>query len=225
MAIVLFNPTEDELRAQYGGIDVKVPADGKLRVDDQKARHILNILGPRGLTSLDYGDEGDIEIQKAEDGRNRSIEFKKRQIRSYNRDNEGRKMRNLEYVEPPEMIRQMAKDLGIVLIQPYDLPDVNTEEISTLRKENKELMAQLKSQSEQFAEAMAMLNQKGLLAPVEDPNQEYIEIFEDMKRTEFESWVESLTFDVFSQYPHEVQKMIMTKWEGFYDPEEKPFPY
>jgi len=225
MAIVLFNPTDEELRAQYGGVDVILAPNQKLRVDDQKARHILNILGPRGLTSLDYGDEGDIEIQKAEDARNRAIEFKKKQIRTYNRDNEGRKMRNLEYVEPPEVIKQMALDLGIVLIQPYDLPDVNTEEISTLRKENKGLMDQLKTQSNQLTDVMAMLAQKGLLEPTVDPDQELIDEFKSMNRQKFEPWVESLTFEIFSQYPVEIQRMIMTKWEGFYDPEEKPFPH
>jgi len=225
MAIVLFNPTDEELRAQYGGVDVILASNQKLRVDDQKARHILNILGPRGLTSLDYGDEGDIEIQKAEDARNRAIEFKKKQIRTYNRDNEGRKMRNLEYVEPPEVIKQMALDLGIVLIQPYDLPDVNTEEISTLRKENKGLMDQLKTQSNQLTDVMAMLAQKGLLEPTVDPDQELIDEFKSMNRQKFEPWVESLTFEIFSQYPVEIQRMIMTKWEGFYDPEEKPFPH
>lgn len=229
MAIVLFNPTNEELRAQYGGIDVVVAPRGEdgdmLRVDDQKARHVLNILGPRGLTSLEFGDEGDVLEQKANDGIKRAEEFKQRQVRAYNRDNEARKMRTLEYVEPPEQIKQWAKDLGVVLLQPYELPSVDLEETATLRKANKELMAQLKTQAGHMEEIMSMLKQKGLLEPKEDPHKELKAKYNHMDRQQFEPWVESLAFDKFSQYPVEIQKDIMTKWEGFWNKEEKPFPY
>lgn len=232
MAIVLFNPTDEELRAQYGGLDVKIAPFGEdghqLRVDDQKARHILNILGPRGLTTLEFGDDsndGEIKNQKAADGCRRAKEFKQKQVRTYNRDNESRKQQHLQYVEPPEQIKQWAKDLGIVLIQPYELPDVDMEEISTLRKSNKELMIQLKTQGKQFSEVMNMLEQKGLLETKEDPHEELKETYNHMNREQFVSWVENLTFDKFSLYPIEVQKDIMTKWEGFWDKKEKPFPY
>lgn len=225
MAIVLFNPTDEELRTQYSGIDVVIPAGGKLRVDDQKARHVLNVLGPRGLTTLEYGDDEKIEAQKAKDGCTRALDFKKKQIRTYNRENEGRKMRNLEYAEPPEQIKSWAKDLGIVLIQPYELPSVNMEEMSTLRTANKELMKTNEEVMAKFAEVMNMLDQKGLLKPEEDPHKELKEVFEHMRRDKFEPWVRDLTFDKFSKYPLEVQKDVMAKWEGFWNPEEKSFPY
>jgi len=237
MAIVLFNPTDEELRAQYGGIDVVIAALGEegnlVRVEDQKARHILNILGPRGLTSLEFGDDsedGAIKNQKADDGRRRALDFKKKQVRTYNRDNEGRKMRHLEYVEPPELIKKWAKDLGELLIQPYELKSVDMEEISSLRSANKELMDQLKLQQTQFSEVMAMLNQKGLLGDdkeekEEDQHPEIKSEYIRMNRQQFEPWVRNLTFENFSLYPLPIQKDIMTKWEGFYDPEEKPFPH
>jgi len=97
MAITLFNPTDDDFKAQYGGVTFvipKVPEDGHMvRVEDNKGNHILNQLGPRGLTSLDYGDEEEVKKKKAEDGRRRNIEFKRNQIVRYNRDNEARKAR------------------------------------------------------------------------------------------------------------------------------------
>lgn len=229
MAIVLFNPTDEELRAQYGGVDVKIAPFGKeghlVRVEDQKARHILNILGPRGLTTLEFGDEGEIKEQKAADGRRRAEEFKQKQVRTYNRDNEGRKMRNLEYVEPPEKIKQWAKDLGIILIQPYELPDVDMQEMANLRKEKKELLGLVADLKESQNEIMNMLKQKGLLEEPEDPHEELKETYNHMNREQLAPWVENLTFDKFSQYPVEVQKDIMTKWEGFWNKEEKPFPY
>lgn len=233
MAIVLFNPTDDELRAQYAGVDVVVTPFGqeghKVRVDDQKARHILNILGPRGLTSLDYGDEGETEERKARDGRRRSIDFKKAQIRRYNRDNESRRNRNQEYVEPPDFIKEWAKDLGLSLMMPYELPDVNMEEISTLRSEKKELMKLVEKQSAQLTEVMNVLHQKGIVSSeeekIDEEIQELSKEYKMMNRQQFEPWVNGLGFETFSEFPLAIQTDILTKWEGFFDPEEKPFPY
>ena len=135
MAIVLWNPTKDELEGVYAGLTIRFAPDGesgcKVKVDDAKGRHLLNELGPRGLTSLEYGDEGKTEAKKGEDGRKRSKEFKLKQIARYNPDNEARKARQLEYVDPPKIIKEWSKDLGVKLEAPYELPDIKNMEISS----------------------------------------------------------------------------------------------
>ena len=49
MAMILFNPTNEDLETQYIGERVLVKSDSRVRVDDPRGRHVLNTLGPRGL--------------------------------------------------------------------------------------------------------------------------------------------------------------------------------
>ncbi|HUS89593.1 MAG TPA: hypothetical protein VMW91_09550 [Desulfosporosinus sp.] len=233
MAITLFNPTNEDFDAQYGGSNFVIPAypkDGHMvRVDDNKANHVLNQFGPRGLTSLDYGDEGEVKKKKAEDGIRRNLEFKKIQISRYNRDNEARKARQLEYVDPPKHIKDYAKEVGVGLIQPYEIADIKNEEISQLRKDVEKRDKQNDALQKQIAELMALVKKKVIPKTDEESEIELIESVTSevkmMNRQTFRPWAEKLGQETYGNYPIEAQMYILEKWEGFFNKEEAPFPY
>lgn len=155
MSLVLFNPTNETLRAQYVGEDVVIapyPQHGhKVKVDDARGRHILNALGPRGLMSLEFGDE---EEKKAVIGLERNREFKKKQIIRYNQENERRKQAGMAYIEPTAQVAEYARELGIALLEPYALKDVEKAEVSRLKDENRSLQTELTKLSEKFNTVM-----------------------------------------------------------------------
>jgi len=233
MAITLFNPTKDKLSATYGGVTIHIPPfpdEGHMvRVDDNKGNHILNQLGPRGLTSLNYGDEGDAKANKAKDGRKRNHDFKRTQIGRYNRDNEGRKARQLEYVNPPDFIEEWAKELGVGIIAPYEVQDIKNEEISKMKAEAEVRDKQNAELQKQVAELMEMVK-KVLPALETKEDKEKAEIDEikaeikKMNRNILKSWVEKLGHEEYSKYPIEIQEFIRERWEGFFDKEEAAFP-
>jgi len=234
MAITLFNPTDDDFEATYGGVTFIISKCGEeghmVRVEDSKGNHLLNQLGPRGLTSLDYGDDEETKKRKADDGKRRSYEFKRTQIGRYNRDNEARKARQLEYVEPPKQIKEWSKDLGVKLVAPYEVEDIKNEEISQLRSENKQRTKQVDVLTDQVKELMETIKQ--LLPDNEEVKTEQEIDFEltmdsikRMNRQTFKPWVEELKQTKYGAYPVEVQDYIREKWAGFFDVEEQAFPY
>lgn len=233
MAITLFNPTNEDFRAQYGGstfIIPKYPEEGHMvRVDDNKANHILNQFGPRGLSSLDYGDEGKIKEKKAVDGRRRNLEFKRMQIARYNRDNEARKARHLEYVNPPDHIVEYSKELGVGLIAPYEVSDIKNEEIAQLRKENERRNKENDDLRKQIADLIKLVQENVVPKTDEETETELIKKtikkIKDMNRQKFEPWVKRLGHEKYASYPIAVQVYILEKWEGFFDKKEKAFPY
>ena len=233
MAITLFNPTNEDFKAQYGGSSFIIPAypdEGHMvRVDDAKGNHILNQFGPRGLTSLDYGDEGDVKEKKAEDGRRRNLEFKRKQVSIYNRDNESRKARQLEYIDPPDFIKEYAKEIGVGLIAPYEVADIKNEEIAQLRAEKNEMKGMLDKQAKQIEDLIALV-QKNVIPKTEDQEiqesiEESIDNVKKMNRQTLRLWVKDLGQEKYGAYPIEVQMFILERWEGFFNKEEEPFPY
>jgi hypothetical protein len=155
MSLVLFNPTNETLMAQYVGEDVIIapyPEHGhKVKVDDARGRHILNALGPRGLMSLEYGDDEDA---KREIGLARNREFKKKQIIRYNQENERRKQAGMAYLEPTPQVAEYARELGVALLEPYALKDPEKAEVSRLKDENRGLHTELTKLSEKFNTVM-----------------------------------------------------------------------
>lgn len=239
MAIVLFNPTNEKLEATYGGQTFRIPKfpeDGHLvRVDDNKGNHILNQLGPRGLTSLDYGDEGDIKERKAKDGIKRNRDFKLKQIMRYNQDNEQRKATQRIYVDPPAFIKDYAKELGIGLLAPYEVADVKNEEISELKKEAEKRDRENLELRNQVMDLMSTVQK--LLGEIEKTPEEkkaeeqqknideMITSYKVMNRNVFRPKIESFGAEEFGKLPIEVQTFISQRWGGFFNKEEAPFPY
>ena len=66
METVLYNPTDkldkkfqEIFKGQYLGKGMRVEPGQKLKVPDPTARHLLNELAPRGLLSLNFGDDAE----------------------------------------------------------------------------------------------------------------------------------------------------------------------
>jgi vacuolar-type H+-ATPase subunit I/STV1 len=157
MAIVLFNPTNEQFRAQYIGEEVIIAPSAKIRVDDARGRHVLNILGPRGLVTLEYGDEGDGEEKKAEIGRKRNHDFKYKQVIDFNTLNEQRFQSRLPYLRPPKHIKEYANELGIELRQPYAVPDAAKQDMAKAMERNQELEREVKQKDSELSELQAQM--------------------------------------------------------------------
>jgi hypothetical protein len=205
-------------------------------VDDAKGRHILNQLGPRGLTSLEYGDDSDdgkIKKQKGEAGRRRNREFKLKQIERYNQDNEARKAQHQAYVKPPEHIEAYASELGVGLIAPYQVQDSKNEEIAELRSELKKRDSEFASLTAQFAEFMKAFKEGKTPQTQEEiaaeaTEAERVELYKEykmLKWTEFKQWVlKHDTSERYLKFPVDIQEDIRSKWGKLAD-EGELFPY
>lgn len=140
MGTVLFNPSNEDMHAQYVGEAVIIKAESKIKVDDPRGRHVLNEFGQRGLCKLDYGD--DEEVVGAE-GLRRNREFKLRQVMLYNQMNEARRQQNQAYMAVPKQIEGYADELGVGVIMPYNIKDGEREELAKLRTERDEQKKEL----------------------------------------------------------------------------------
>jgi len=241
MTTTLFNPTNEDLTGCHGGVNFtikKYPEKGhKVTMDDARAKHLLNTLQQRGLTYLEYGDElddGQKEKQKADDGIQRNLDFKRRQVMRYNQENEARKAQQLSYVHPPDHIDKYAKEVGTGLIQPYAVQDAKNEEISELKGTNAELMKQLLEQSKKMEGMFNLLRDKGMLMNEEETKQHELEQFREeyihMKPAEFGPFVYNLGVEKFRELSIPIQQDIRAKWARFFEDGEKddkkePFPY
>jgi len=248
MALVVYNPTNETFTATYVGETCEITPEQKLRMDDARARHLLNILGPRGLVSLEYGDEGDAEVKKAKEGRSRNKEFKRQQVLRYNQTNESHKQQGLPYVVIPEQIQEYAKELGLVLVQPYQYKDKEVEEIAELRETrddqgryikkleetNKENQEQIAGLSNKVAELITLM-QGGAAAigagstdPTQSDEARKVELdkirsdlgFKRLPPNHYENWIVR-RWDDIQTAPPEIQEEIKEKYRGFYN---KPFP-
>ena len=159
MSTVLFNPTNEELKAQHQGVDVILapyPENGHIvKVDDARARHILNILAPRGLTTLEYGDDrddGKNKKAKAASGRERNKAFKRKQVIDFNQLNQLNKQQGSGYLFPAKHLKSYSDELGIKLIEPYSAPDEGAEKISTLMEEGQKKDTLIKEQGKEVSE-------------------------------------------------------------------------
>lgn len=232
MAMILFNPTNENLETQYIGERVLVKSDSKVRVDDPRGRHVLNTLGPRGLMTLEYGDEGEGEERKRKEGIERNLAFKKKQVIDFNTVNEQRFQSKLPYVNPSKQIREYAKELGIGLREPYNVEDEANKEISELRKKLGEAKAESKSKDSdiselktQVAELSALMNQvldkagKAIEAENAEANKtELVGIkasYQNLNKKRFAPWVLS-NWNLISQYPEEIQNHIAEKFSNLY---------
>lgn len=179
MSTVLFNCTDrlgeefaEPFVGQYLGLEVRIDPGQKLKVSDPTARHILNVFAPRGLISLDYGDD---EEKRAEEALERNRAFKIKQINDYNEKNEARKHQGLPYLWPHKQIKVYAKEFGAKLIESYKIDDAQIKKTEALEKENTDLKTQMSELMKEFSELKDLL--KGGNAKVEE------EIPEEIPRT------------------------------------------
>jgi hypothetical protein len=179
--IVLVNPTSDELGYQYGGLSYTVPSkkegkSGTRKVQDSEGHHALNSLGARGLTKVEYDDEGQIcngEKNEA-DAIERNRRFKISQIERYNYRNQQRKANGQSYDTPTPEVSQYAVELGIDLLQPYTMATGERSQIAKLTEENETKDKLLKEQGESIAKLTEMVQGlsdqvgKGFIKPKDD---------------------------------------------------------
>jgi len=138
--IVLFNPTNETFEMMYGGIGISMKPGEKKQVEDPCGKHLLNSHSPRGLCQLIYGDEEET-VSKA--GLRRNLEFKKNHVVRYNMMNEQRKMQGLGYIPPTKELSEYSLELGITLLEPYNIQDHTKSAIAQLSAENDSLKKQL----------------------------------------------------------------------------------
>lgn len=118
--ITLWNPTDETFEMQFEGRMYRLEPGGKAKVSEPCGKHLLTGFGQRGLTSLEYGDEDQIEKIRG-DALSLNRAFKMRQVVEYNQRNESRKQMNMPFLLPPEHIRKYAKDLNIELLAPFSV--------------------------------------------------------------------------------------------------------
>ena len=166
MAVVLFNPTDgldekfqENLDGFYMGKKIDVGPGKKIKVQDAAARHLLNELGPRGLISLDYDDAGK-EEERAKEGLERNRAFKVKQINDFNEKNSARKHRGLEYLWPADHIKLYAEEIGVKLVESYQVDDAQLQKVKTLETENRDLRDQMKEMNEKMTQILDQLGKK-----------------------------------------------------------------
>jgi len=144
MATILYNPTNEDFIGQHMGEHVHIPANSELKVDEARGRHLLNFLGPRGLTFLEYGDDssGAKEL-KAKNARKTNKEFKLRHINNFNARNEQRKQQGLEFEPPTDIEKKYAEELDVDLFQSYAVVNEDKLENRKIREENEALRAEV----------------------------------------------------------------------------------
>ncbi len=219
MSTVVFNPTNETFDAQYIGETVRIKPDMKLKMDDPRARHILNELGARGLSPLEFGDD---EEKVAAEGKKRNLSFKKKQVMVYNQMNEARRQQNMPYMEVPDQIREYSTELGIGIIEPYNIKDTEHEELASLRAERDEQGKQIKDLTN-MVQRLVEAQEAGTEVPEEETDDEKEIATNRMKyirqgKGTFEGWVKK-NKELIGAWPEANQSELRTKYAEFYNKE------
>jgi len=241
MAVVVYNPTDEEMTATYIGLTDKILPEQKLKVDDARGRSYLNELGPRGLVQLEFGDEGEGVAKKADAGRRKCYEFRRKQILRYNQTNERQKQNGGAFQEPPDYIRRWSENMGLKLLEPFAFTDDAAVRMADVKQENLakdrllaqkdvemgELKSQMSTMQDQMNQLLAMLKggQQKESLPTPATEVDLIEVrkrlgYKFMNSTQFEPWVAKNWENIFNQ-PEEIQKEIKGKYADLY---ARPFP-
>jgi hypothetical protein len=242
MAMILFNPTDEDFEGQYVGEQVIIKAGAKVKVDDPRGRHIINSLGNRGLVTLEYGDEGGGELAKAKIGIERHRAFIRKQVLDFNQINEGRFQGKLPYLMPTAQLKNYAKKLGIGIREPYNVEDAANEELSKLMAQNKELQAQVAKKdsaletlqnqvtdlTSEFRRFLALASDKAKNekdAPDGGADPAAVKaVYTKMGKDKFLTWIANNWTEI-QTYPQDIQDDIASKHERLYGtafPERQP---
>ena len=158
MSKMLWNPTNEELSYQFGGISFFFHPGEKRKIEDAAGKHLLHNLGVRGLTVLDYDcDEKKIEADAIE----RNRDFKKKMVIDFNQRNEQRKQTNFPYLYPTKEVKAYAIELGLGLLEPFTPRDAEREGIASMKAENESLKDTLANLTKQMAALTEMVTSQG----------------------------------------------------------------
>jgi len=169
IGMVLWNPTNEDFEMQYAGISLMMKAGQKEAFAMKCAMHLLNAFGQRGLTSLMHGAD---EEKIGKEAIKRNLDFKTKQVVEYNQRNENRKAMGLGFLPPTETLKKYAIELGLKLLEPYQVRDEERAGIAKASVENEELKKKLASQEVEMAEIKAMMKQYFATRPPESPEPE-----------------------------------------------------
>lgn len=231
MSMILFNPTDEILKATYQGEDIVIPPAPdlmhKIRVDDARGRHVLNYLGPRGLVTLEYGDEGAGEEKKAEQGRARNADFKRKHVMNFNQVNDSQAQRKLPYCVPDEITKTYARQLGIKLYEPMSMTDDMTQQHAELMGKVADKDRELNAKSEQITELSSKVDKLAemvtALLAAKGPATDWDKLkgkIKNINGKHFQTWV-ATNFTEIQGYPDDVKGLIAERYEQFYS---APFP-
>ena len=163
MATVLYNATDrlekkfqEIFKGQYLGKGIRVLPGQKLKVPDATARHLLTQFAPRGLISLDFGDEDKIE-EIAKEGLERNRAFKVKQLNDFNEKNSARKHMGLPYLWPTATLKLYAEEIGVKLVESYQVDDAQLQKVQTLEVENKTLRDQMAEMNEKMNQILEQM--------------------------------------------------------------------
>jgi hypothetical protein len=153
MPTMLFNPTKEEMRPMFNGITITIPPEGKVKVEDPAANHILSHYATRGLCRLDFGDD---EAKVAKEGLIRNYEFRKRMVMKHNQTNMARAQLGMTYLPPGDIVKQYARELNLVLDEPFTVQANNARTERDAENESlRERLAALTAQVEALMAASA----------------------------------------------------------------------
>lgn len=224
MAEVLFNPTNERFETQYIGEVVVIPSypeEGHiLKVDSARARHVLNVLSPRGLCVLNYGDSEQKKEEIAKAGRERNKAFKRKMVIQFNQQNEANKQRTLPYLVPTEQLTSYADELGIALLQPYTVESDTQEKIGSLVQEINAKDEKIKIQDRQVEDLQSQVSAlseqvKNLINTFTQPTEDAVENidedemlkFRTLNRAHFKKWLAKNSENI-EDYPENIQDEI-----------------
>ncbi len=109
--MILLNPTNEEISVTFHGLPLVFKAGEKLKVKDSVGRQVIHNYENRGIVSLEYGDEGAGEMEKAEIGKEKNKVFKTKQCINYNQINDRRKQSGQPFIDPSAQIKEYDKEL------------------------------------------------------------------------------------------------------------------
>lgn len=212
MSTVIFNPTNESFDAQYVGEYVTIKAGAKLKMDDPRARHILNELGQRGLCRLEYGDD---EEPIAAAGIKRNRAFKLKQVMVYNQMNEARRQQNQSYMEVSPHVQAYADELGVGIIMPYNIKDDERSELATLRAERDEDKKEMKDLRDMVARLLAAQEEGNKVNPNETPEETTIATnrlkYHKLSKKTMEGWIRKNKAEI-GAWPEENKSEIRKKY-------------
>lgn len=241
MTMVIYNPTDWTIVVKWNGLDHTFKPDERKPVEDSMGRQVIHNYAARGLVELIYGDEGEKELQKAEEGRRRCDEFWTKQIENINQLNLERKEGNKPYLRPQPDVVMHAKRLGHKIIEPYKLVDSSSEETKLLIEQNRELRLEitkkdstLEKLQNQIEDLTSKFQSFMALAGAQQPqgdnggkdfDPEIIKAtYNKMSRKNFVKWVVN-NWEEIQSYPQEIRDGIAVKHENMFGaplPEDKP---
>jgi len=164
MSTVLYNATDklgekfqEIFKGQYLGRCQVIKPGQKIKVPDAAARHFLNELSPRGLISLDFGDDDE---ERAKEGLERNREFKVKQLNDFNEKNSARKHMGLPYLWPTKFLKLYAEEIGVRLVESYQVDDAQLQKVKTLETDNTALRAQIAEMNEKMNQILDQMAKK-----------------------------------------------------------------